>query len=154
MASFSTGRVGRRGEPILPTFPRSCSSPTPPLRRTSPWRSTSIWIGFGKQPALRNSTGSWRVPDRYETRVGERGARISGGERQRLALARAIYKEAPVLVLDEATSAIDDETEAAIAGALDRLQELGRTIVIVAHRSQLITTCDRILKLENGRIAE
>lgn len=94
------------------------------------------------------------LPDRYESRVGERGARISGGQRQRLALARAIYKDAPLLVLDEATSAIDDDTEAAIAHALDQLQEQGRTIVIVAHRSQLIATCDCLVRLEQGRVAE
>jgi ABC-type multidrug transport system fused ATPase/permease subunit len=94
------------------------------------------------------------LPDGYETRVGERGARISGGQRQRLALARAIYKDTPLLVLDEATSALDDETEAAIARALDVLQRQGRTIVIIAHRSKLIATCDRIVRLEKGRIVE
>ena len=94
------------------------------------------------------------LPDGYETRVGERGARISGGQRQRLALARAIYKDTPLLVLDEATSALDDETEAAVARALDVLQRQGRTIVIIAHRSKLIATCDRIVRLEKGRIVE
>jgi ATP-binding cassette subfamily B protein len=94
------------------------------------------------------------LPDGYETRIGERGARISGGQRQRLALARAIYKESPLLVLDEATSALDDDTEAAISAALDTLQEQGRTIVIIAHRSRLIATCDEVVRLRHGRITE
>jgi ABC-type multidrug transport system fused ATPase/permease subunit len=94
------------------------------------------------------------LPDGYETRIGERGARISGGQRQRLALARAIYKESPLLVLDEATSALDDDTEAAISAALDTLQEQGRTIVIIAHRSRLIATCDEVVRLQHGRITE
>jgi len=93
------------------------------------------------------------LPDGYETVVGERGARISGGQRQRLAIARAIYKDAPLLVLDEATSALDDETEAAVADALDVLQRLGRTIVLIAHRSKLIGTCDLVIRLEKGQIA-
>lgn len=94
------------------------------------------------------------LPDGFETRVGERGARISGGQRQRLALARAIYKNTPLLVLDEATSGVDNHTEAAILRALDHLQEQGRTIVIIAHRSMLIESCDQMLRLENGRIVE
>ena len=92
------------------------------------------------------------LPDGYHTRVGERGSRMSGGQRQRLALARAIYKNAPLLVLDEATSALDDETESAIANSLDALQNEGRTIVIIAHRSRLISTCDQVVFLQKGQI--
>lgn len=94
------------------------------------------------------------LPDGFETIVGERGARISGGQRQRLAIARAIYRNTPLLVLDEATSALDDETEAAVLQALVRLQDQGRTVVIIAHRSSLISACDRVIRLEKGRIAE
>jgi ABC-type multidrug transport system fused ATPase/permease subunit len=79
---------------------------------------------------------------------------ISGGQRQRLAIARAIYKRTPLLVLDEATSALDSATEAAILGALDRLQQEGRTIVIIAHRSSTTERCDQVLRLENGRLVE
>jgi ABC-type multidrug transport system fused ATPase/permease subunit len=93
------------------------------------------------------------LPDAYETHVGERGARISGGQRQRLAIARAIYKDTPLLILDEATSALDDETEAAVLRALDYLREQGRTVLIISHRSTTIEGCDRTLRLENGRIA-
>ena len=95
-----------------------------------------------------------RLPKGYDSRVGERGARISGGQRQRLALARAIYKNAPLLVLDEATSALDSETETAIGSALDVLQKRGCTIVIIAHRSKLIATCDGLIRLAKGRIVE
>lgn len=93
------------------------------------------------------------LPDGFDTVVGERGARISGGQRQRLAIARAIYRNTPLLVLDEATSALDDETEAAILHAADRLQQQGRTIVIIAHRSRLIESCDQLLRLDKGRLA-
>ncbi|MCY7339134.1 MAG: ATP-binding cassette domain-containing protein, partial [Sphingomonas bacterium] len=92
------------------------------------------------------------LPDGYDTRIGERGVRLSGGQRQRLGLARAIYKQAPVLVLDEATSALDDATEEAVLDALGQLQATGCTIIIVAHRASTIKSCDRILRLEDGRI--
>ena len=94
------------------------------------------------------------VPDRLETRVGERGVQISGGQRQRLAIARAIYKNAPLLVFDEATSALDSATEEAVLGAIDMLQAEGRTIVIVAHRASTTARCDQVLRLENGRLVE
>lgn len=93
-------------------------------------------------------------PEGFDTVVGERGARISGGQRQRLAIARAIYRNTPLLVLDEATSALDDETEAAVVEAVAGLQKQGRTVVIIAHRSRLIDTCDCLIKLENGRMVE
>ena len=94
------------------------------------------------------------LPEGYGTTVGERGVRISGGQRQRLALARAIYKDAALLVLDEATSALDDDTEAAVATALDALQSQGKTIVIIAHRSSLVETCNGLVRLREGRIVE
>lgn len=93
------------------------------------------------------------LPEGYDTRVGERGARLSGGQLQRLAIARAIYKDTPLLVLDEATSALDRETEAAILYALDRLQEQGRTIVLISHRQSTVASCDCILKFKAGRLA-
>jgi ATP-binding cassette, subfamily B, bacterial PglK len=94
------------------------------------------------------------LPAGFETCVGERGARLSGGQRQRLALARAIYKDAPVLVLDEATSSLDDETEAAVLKTLDALQAQGKTIVIIAHRQSTIERCDLIVRLDQGRLVE
>ena len=94
------------------------------------------------------------LPDGLDTRVGERGVQISGGQRQRLAIARAIYKNSPLLVFDEATSALDSATEAAVLGAIERLQREGRTIVIVAHRASTTAGCDQVLRLENGRLVE
>lgn len=93
------------------------------------------------------------LPQGYDTPVGERGLRLSGGQRQRLALARAILKDPPILVLDEATSAVDNETEAAIQRSLDRLV-IGRTTLIVAHRLSTVRHADAIHVLEHGRIVE
>ena len=94
------------------------------------------------------------LPDGYETIVGERGVRLSGGQRQRLGLARAIYKQAPVLILDEATSALDDATEQAVLRALDELDAAGCTILIVAHRTSTIASCDEVVRLDEGRIVD
>lgn len=93
------------------------------------------------------------LPEGYGTMVGERGHRLSGGERQRLAIARAILKDPAVLVLDEATSHLDSESEAYVQAALERLME-GRTTLVIAHRLSTILAADRILVLEEGRLAE
>ncbi|MEO1994662.1 MAG: ATP-binding cassette domain-containing protein [Planctomycetaceae bacterium] len=92
-------------------------------------------------------------PDGYDTRVGERGVRLSGGQKQRIAIARALLKDAPILVLDEATSAVDAETEGLIKDALQQATS-GRTVLIVAHRQSTIQSADRILVLEQGRIVQ
>jgi ABC-type multidrug transport system fused ATPase/permease subunit len=94
------------------------------------------------------------LPLGFETRVGERGISLSGGQRQRLGLARAIYKDAPVLILDEATNALDRETEEAVLGALDDLQKRGRTIIIVSHRKSAIEGCDMVIRMDQGRIVQ
>ncbi len=94
-----------------------------------------------------------RRPQGYEAVVGEQGIRLSGGEKQRIAIARAFLKDAPVLVLDEATSALDSETEHQIQTALLDLVE-GRTVIAIAHRLSTITHMDRILYMEQGRILE
>lgn len=94
------------------------------------------------------------LPEGYETSVGERGVRLSGGQRQRLGIARAIYKDASVLVLDEATSALDHDTEVAVMRALDQLGGEGRTIVIIAHRQSTIEHCELVARLDHGRIAQ
>ena len=94
------------------------------------------------------------LPDGLDTRVGERAVQISGGQRQRLAIARAIYKNSPLLVFDEATSALESATEAAVLGVIEALQREGRTIVIVAHRASATERCDQVLRLENGRLVE
>jgi len=94
-----------------------------------------------------------QMPDGYDTEVGERGLLLSGGERQRIALARAFLKDAPILILDEPTSAVDNQTESLIMDALHRLME-GRTTLMIAHRTQTLTRCGRILKVEGGRISD
>ena len=93
------------------------------------------------------------LPQGYQTIIGERGARLSGGQRQRLAIARALLRDAPVLILDEAMSSVDAETEATIQKALDRLMT-GRTTLILAHRLSSVIDADRILVVEQGRIVE
>jgi ATP-binding cassette subfamily B protein len=94
-----------------------------------------------------------RLPEGYDTVLGERGATLSGGQSQRLSIARALLKDAPILVLDEPTSALDAETEASFLSALERLMS-GRTTFIIAHRLSTIRHADRIFVLENGRIVE
>lgn len=93
------------------------------------------------------------LPQGYDTQVGERGMKLSGGQRQRLALARAIFKNPPILILDEATSAVDNETEAAIQRSLDRLV-VGRTSLIIAHRLSTVRHAHCIHVVEQGRIVE
>ncbi len=93
------------------------------------------------------------LPDGYDTVVGERGGRLSVGERQRIAIARALIKDPPVVILDEATSALDAETEAMIQAALERLL-VGRTAIVIAHRLATVVRADRILVLRHGSIVE
>ena len=94
-----------------------------------------------------------RLPRGYDTPVGERGVKLSGGERQRIALARAFLADAPILVLDEATSSLDSESEVLIQEAMDRLMA-GRTAIVIAHRLSTVRALDRILVFERGRIVE
>ena len=93
------------------------------------------------------------LPDKWDTLVGEGGHRLSGGQRQRLAIARAVLKDAPLLILDEATSAVDNETEAALQRSINKLSQ-DRTAVIIAHRLSTIRNADRILVLDQGKIVE
>lgn len=94
-----------------------------------------------------------RLPNGYQTIIGERGLTLSGGERQRLSIARAILKDAPILILDEPTSSLDSETETAIVDALDRLIH-GRTTIVIAHRLSTIRSADEVVALAEGHIVE
>jgi ATP-binding cassette subfamily B protein len=120
-------------------------------------------IAYGKQDATEEEIISAakkahchefisKLPLGYDTYVGERGVKLSGGERQRVAIARAILKDAPILVLDEATSSLDSESEHLIQDALKTLME-GKTVIVIAHRLSTIMTMDRIVVIEDGKIA-
>jgi len=121
-------------------------------------------IAYGKPDAsldeivlAAKSAEAWdfvsELPDGIDTLVGERGVKLSGGQRQRLSLARAILKNPPILILDEATSAVDNETEAAIQSSLARVSK-DRTVLVVAHRLSTIVSADNIVVLEHGQIVE
>jgi len=94
-----------------------------------------------------------QLPQGYDTIVGERGQKLSGGQRQRVSIARAVIKDPPVLILDEATSAVDNETEAAIQRSMQVITR-GRTTLVVAHRLSTIVNADRIYVLDQGHVIE
>jgi len=94
-----------------------------------------------------------RLPQGFDTQVGERGLKLSGGEKQRVAIARTLVKDPPILILDEATSALDSRTEAEILGTLEAIEQ-GRTTIVIAHRLSTIVHADRIVVLDGGRVAE
>jgi ATP-binding cassette subfamily B protein len=94
-----------------------------------------------------------QLPQGYETIVGERGQKLSGGQRQRIAIARGVLKNPPILILDEATSAVDNETEAAIQRSLERIT-VNRTTIAIAHRLSTVRNADHIYVMEYGKLVE
>ena len=108
---------------------------------------------FAAAKAAGADSFTQELPQGYDTQVGERGLKLSGGQKQRLSIARAILKDAPVLILDEATSSVDAETEAEIQDALGKLMQ-GRTSIVIAHRLSTVKNANSILVLDDGRTAE
>ena len=94
-----------------------------------------------------------RLPDGYQTILGENGSTLSGGERQRISIARALLKDAPIILLDEATASLDPENEVLIQRAIAKLVE-GKTVIMIAHRLRTVVDADQILVLDNGRLVE
>ena len=89
----------------------------------------------------------------YNTRIGENGAKLSGGERQRISIARALLKDAPIVLLDEATASLDVENETKVQGALSRLLR-NRTVLVIAHRMRTVERADKVVVLKDGHVAE
>jgi ATP-binding cassette subfamily B protein/subfamily B ATP-binding cassette protein MsbA len=121
-------------------------------------------IAYGRPGATReeivaaavaaNADGFIRaLPQGYDTVIGERGASLSGGERHRMAIARAILKDAPILILDEPTASLDAQTEASVMGALERLTR-GRTTIVIAHRLSTVRRADAVVAMERGRVVQ
>lgn len=122
----------------------------------------NIWAGdFSKDKSLVQTMAQKahahdfikRLNNQYQSQVGDRGGLLSGGEKQRIAIARAFLKDAPILILDEATSALDSHSEVEVQKGLNTLME-GRTVIVIAHRLSTVQNCDRIVVLKSGRIAE
>jgi ATP-binding cassette subfamily B protein len=103
-----------------------------------------------RQAQISETIETW--PEKYQTCVGERGVRLSGGQRQRIGIARALYKQADLIIFDEATSALDRETEQAVMQAIDGLSD-DLTILIIAHRLTTLQNCTQIVELADGTIA-
>ena len=159
-ASASTGSISATSD--LPTLPRSWASSarrptccTPPCGRTSGTRrpsATDAEIEAAARAAQIHELIAG-LPDGYDTMVGSRGHRFSGGEKQRIAIARTLLRDPRVLVLDEATSALDTETERAVQKAFDTLAQ-GRTTITIAHRLSTVRNADQIVVLDRGQIIE
>ncbi len=124
--------------------------------------ANNIWAGdFSKDKSLIQVMAQkahahdfiLRLRNQYDSQVGDRGGLLSGGEKQRIAIARAFLKDAPILILDEATSALDSQSEVEVQKGLNTLME-GRTVIVIAHRLSTVQNCDRIVVLKSGRIAE
>ena len=94
-----------------------------------------------------------KLPKGYQTPIGENGAKLSGGERQRISIARALLKNAPIVLLDEATASLDVENETRVQGALSRLLQ-GKTVLVIAHRMRTVEAADKIVVLADGKVAE
>ena len=134
---------------IVSPVPRHRSATTSRSAGSAPAKPRS-----SPPPRPRTRTiSSWRFPHGYDTPVGEHGLQLSGGQRQRIAIARALIKNAPIILLDEATAALDSESERHVQEAIAELCK-GRTTLVIAHRLSTIMHADRILVVEAGAIVE
>jgi ABC-type transport system involved in Fe-S cluster assembly fused permease/ATPase subunit len=162
----STGRILIDGQDIAGVSQRSLRAAIGIVPQDTVLFNDTIGynIGYGRNGATQSEVeGAARgaaidgfvaaLPDKYESMVGERGLKLSGGEKQRVAIARTLLKNPPILVLDEATSALDSRTEQAIQETLDRVAE-SRTTIMIAHRLSTIVNADQIVVLDNGKVAE
>jgi ABC-type transport system involved in Fe-S cluster assembly fused permease/ATPase subunit len=162
----STGRILIDGQDIAGVSQRSLRAAIGIVPQDTVLFNDTIGynIGYGRNGATQSEVeGAARgaaidgfvaaLPDKYESMVGERGLKLSGGEKQRVAIARTLLKNPPILVLDEATSALDSRTEQAIQETLDRVAE-SRTTIMIAHRLSTIVNADQIVVLDNGTVAE
>ena len=128
------------------------------LSRISPDSAACTAVSFStSSEAVASSSkitgASFKLPEGYHTLIGENGSRLSGGERQRISIARAILKDAPVILLDEATASLDVENETAVQAALSGLIR-DKTVLIIAHRMRTVMNADQIVLLSGGRVAE
>ena len=108
---------------------------------------------FWKQPGWLIATLLQKLPKGYDTEIGENGSQLSGGERQRISIARAFLKNAPIILLDEATASLDVENETMIQTALSRLIK-NKTVIVIAHRMRTVAGADKIIVLSEGQMAE
>jgi len=111
-------------------------------------RMVEICTNLGMLPFIE------KMPNGFNTYIGENGASLSGGQKQRLAIARALYKNPEILILDEATSSLDSESESFVQSTIQNLKSQGKTIIIIAHRLSTVINADTIIVLENGKVIE
>ena len=139
-----------KGEIDLPAgFQLCCDEAAEPVEFTHCARLNK----FPVQQALINPIPALKLPQGYATVIGENGSELSGGKRQRISIARALLKDAPIILLDEATASLDVENETKVQGALSRLLQ-GKTVLVIAHRMRTVEAADKIVVLSDGKVAE
>lgn len=155
MAKTALGRIDQvMSAPTL----EITNNPQSPKDNSVEFRDVSFTYDGSELPALNHVSFNCdefvnKLPQGYATPIGENGAKLSGGERQRISIARALLKNAPIVLLDEATASLDVENETKVQGALSRLLE-GKTVLVIAHRMRTVEAADKIVVLADGKVAE